>query len=263
MKTIGSIKKLYRYPVKSMRGEQLESAFVAYSGIYGDRVYAFENPQAPAFFPYFTGRDKQQMLLYTPRFRHPEALLQPKAWAEAQDVSIGITPVFAAEEQLRVEVETPQGDVYPVDDPRLAELLGKGSDTNAELSLMRSSRALTDGRPISLISGQTVRQLSEEINTPVDVRCFRANIYIDLEDATGFAEDELVGCTLKLGERVEVALVARDPRCVMITIDPDTGETDPALLKQVTKAHNRQAGVYAAVLVEGIVKPDDPILLID
>ncbi|RLA43827.1 MAG: MOSC domain-containing protein [Gammaproteobacteria bacterium] len=263
MKTIGSIKNLYRYPVKSMRGEQLASAFVAYSGIYGDRVYAFQNPQAPAFFPYFTGRDKQQMLLYTPRFRDPETLLQPKAWTEAQSISIGITPVFASAQELGVDVETPQGDVYAIDDPRLAALLGKDSDTAAELSLMSSSRALTDGRPISLISNQTVKQLSEEIDTPVDERCFRANIYIDLEDARGFAEDELVGRTLKLGERVEIALVERDPRCMMITIDPDTGETDPTLLKQVTKAHNRQAGVYAAVLVEGVIKPGDPVLLID
>jgi uncharacterized protein len=245
-----------------MRGELLDSAFVAYSGIYGDRLYAFKNPQAPAFFPYFTGRDQQKMLLYSPRFRQPEAMIAPKAWAQAQKVSIGPTPVFASGEELDVEVETPEGEVYSIDDPALATLLGGGGD-KPELSLMHSSRALTDGRPVSLISNQTVRQLSEEIEMPVDERCFRANIYLDLEQENGFAEDELVGRTIQLGKRVKVALIERDPRCIMITFDPDTGAANPKILKQVSRAHNQQAGVYAAVLVEGVIQCGDPVSLME
>ncbi len=261
---IGSIEGLYRYPVKSMRGEQLDEAFIGYSGVYGDRIYAFKSPAAPAFFPYFTGRDKQEMLLYTPRFRHPENARQPHSWLEAEAYSIGIAPTYASEQELFVEVETPQGELLAINDPRLATMLGESTakDKNdRKLTLIRSDRALTDGRPISLISLQTVERLSEEIGMTVDQRRFRANMTMDLAGKPGFFEDQLVGRTLRLGDRVVVSIVARDPRCEMITFDPDTGAAEPAILQQVSKAHERLAGVYAAVLVEGVVKPGDRIRL--
>ena len=48
----------------------------------------------------------------------------------------------------------------------------------------------------------------------------------------------------------------------MITLDPDTGREEPAVLRHVTKAHGGMAGVYAAVLVEGVVRKGDPIWLV-
>jgi hypothetical protein len=57
-------------------------------------------------------------------------------------------------------------------------------------------------------------------------------------------------------------LLGNDPRCKMITLDPDTAEADPAILRQVTKQHDGTAGLYAAVLVEGIVRPGDPITVV-
>ena len=56
MTVIGSIESLWRYPVKSMRGETLDEAFIGFSGVYGDRVYAFTNPEAPKGFPFHTSR---------------------------------------------------------------------------------------------------------------------------------------------------------------------------------------------------------------
>lgn len=259
MSVIGTLRVISRYPVKSMRGQVVDSAFVGYSGMYGDRIYAFKTPQAPTFFPYFTGRNKRQMLLYTPRFRFPEQAYQPCSWPEAEAYSIGVTPVYGDENQLVVDVETPTAQVFAIDDPALAaQLAGDGP----ALSLCRSDRALTDGRPLSLISSQTVQQLSEETQKPVDPRRFRANLQVEWSQAAGFYEDELIGRQLKLGDRVIVALVERDPRCAMITFDPDTGEADPALLQCLSARHQRRAGVYAAVLVEGMVNVGDDVELI-
>ena len=67
------------------------------------------------------------------------------------------------------------------------------------LTLVRSDRAMTDCRPVSLFSIQTARQLGEEIGTPIDKRRFRANVYLDLGSAPGFAEDGFVGRTLRWG----------------------------------------------------------------
>jgi hypothetical protein len=58
MDAIATIDSLWRYPVKSMRGEELKEAFVGFSGIYGDRLYAFRSTASPKGFPYLTVRTR-------------------------------------------------------------------------------------------------------------------------------------------------------------------------------------------------------------
>ena len=128
---------------------------------------------------------------------------------------------------------------------------------------MRSDRALTDCRPVSLISLQTVRQLESELGGSVDKRRFRANVYLNLLSDDGFGEDELVGRRLRIGSHAEVMVLERDPRCKMISLDPETGEHNPEVLRKVAQAHAACAGVYAAVLVEGILTENDSIELLD
>ena len=86
---------------------------------------------------------------------------------------------------------------------------------------------------------------------------------MDLDGAGGFSEGEFVGRSLPVGEKAVVAILERDPRCKMISLDPDTGEHDPRILRQVAQTHDNLAGVYCAVLVEGMVKKGDPIELVD
>ncbi len=62
-----------------------------------------------------------------------------------------------------------------------------------------------------------------------------------------------------VGERVVLAILERDPRCAMITLDPETGESNPKFLRAVAQGHNGMAGVYAAVLVEGAVRRGDAV----
>jgi len=128
---------------------------------------------------------------------------------------------------------------------------------------MRSERALTDCRPVSIFSLQSARQLGAETGTPMDKRRFRANVYVDLISAQGFSENEFVGRSVRIGPKAVVTILERDPRCVMITLDPDTGEKTPAILKKVAQAHEGMAGVYGAVIVEGMMRKGDPVELIE
>ena|SRR5436190_22920627 len=77
MSLVGTVESLWRYPVKSMRGEELDEAFFGFSGMYGDRLFAFRSTAAPKGFPFLTGREQEEMLLYRPRFRHPERAGKP------------------------------------------------------------------------------------------------------------------------------------------------------------------------------------------
>lgn len=258
---IGTVDSLWRYPVKSMRGEELDEIFAGYAGVYGDRLFAFESSANARGFPYFTGRDQRQMLRYRPRFRYPDKAARPINLAEAEKHTAN--PLSATPAELMLDVETPDGKLFAIDDPALIEHLGAGIDAKHELTLLRSDRAMTDSSPLSLFSIQTVRKLEEESGTVVDKRCFRANVYLDLSSGDAFAEDEFVGRNLRIGSKAVVAVVKRDGRCMMITLDPDTAEKTPAILKTVAQAHGNMAGVYGAVLVEGILRKGDPVELLD
>jgi hypothetical protein len=163
MSIVGRVESLWRYPVKSMRGEQLEQSYLGFSGVYGDRLYAFHDKSAPQGFPFLTGREQEQMLLYQPRFRYPEHAASPPNLAQAEAAEPGLTPVYASTADLAVDIETPSGEVVPIDDPALITRLSEGLDGSHALSLLRSQRSFTDCRPVSVFSVQTVQQIGQEV----------------------------------------------------------------------------------------------------
>ena len=261
MSIVGKVESLWRYPVKSMRGEELDEAFAGFSGIYGDRLFAFKSSASPKGFPYLTAREQQRLLQYRPHFRDPDKAARPINLAEAE--SMGANPVSADPSELMVDVETPDGRTLAIDDPALTDVVRAGIDQKHQLTLMRSERAMTDCRPFSMFSLQSARQLAEETGTPMDKRRFRANVYVDLTSAQGFAENDFVGRSLRIGPKAVVTILERDPRCMMITLDPDTGEKTPAILKKVAQAHDGMAGVYGAVIVEGMLHKGDSVELLE
>jgi uncharacterized protein YcbX len=261
--TIGTVESLWRYPIKSMSGEAMPEVFMGFSGVYGDRCFAFRNSAARKGVPYLTGTAQPQMLRYRPRFRHAERAGKPPNLTEAMSIAPGITPANAEPDDLMLDVVTPSGAVVAVDDPALLEMLVEGLRGDNHLTLVRSDRALTDCRPVSLISMQTIRQVETEVGIPIDKRRFRANVYLDLASDGGFAEDALVGHKLRIGSSTMLMVLERDPRCKMISLDPDTAEHNADVLRKVAQAHEAYAGVYCAVLVEGVVTQGDSIELLD
>jgi len=263
MSTIGTVESLWRYPVKSMRGEELDELFASYAGVYGDRLFAFESSASPKGFPFFTGREQRQMIRYGARFRNPEKAARPVNVDEAEKLSPSLNPISADASELMVDVETPNGKTFAVDDPALIDHLRTNIDENHQLTLRRSDKAITDCRPLSIFAVQTAEKLGEETGVPVDKRRFRANVYVDLKSSEGFGEDKFVGRSLRIGSKVTIAVLQRDARCMMITLDPDTAEKTPAILKAVAQAHEGMAGVYGAVLVEGMMHKGDSVELLN
>jgi uncharacterized protein len=259
---VGTVESLWRYPVKSMRGEELDELFAGYAGVYGDRLFALVSSANAKGFPYFTGRDQRQMIRYRARFRNPEKAARPINLAEAEKLSPNLNPISADATELMIDVETPDGKTFAINDPALIDNLRSNTDGNHELTLLRSDKAITDCRPLSIFAVQTAEKLGEETGVTVDKRRFRANVYVDLASSEGFAEDKFVGRSLRIGSKVTVAVLQRDARCRMITLDPDTAEKTPAILKAVAQAHEGMAGVYGAVLAEGMIRKDDPVELI-
>jgi uncharacterized protein YcbX len=263
MSPIGRVDTLWRYPVKSMRGERVDELFISFSGAYGDRVFALQSPSADPGFPFRTGREQEDLLRYQPRFRFPAAAAKPPNLAQAEEIAPGINPLFADRDSFAVDVRTPDGNFIAIDDPALLSELNARLGENEEISLVYSHRSFTDCRPVSVFSLQTARQLAEELEMTIDERRFRANIYLDLESDRGFAEEEFIGKSIRVGDKAIISPVERDPRCKMITLDPETGEASPRILRHISQAHDGYAGLYAAVLVEGVVRQGDAVTLVD
>lgn len=241
MSDIATIASVWRYPVKSMLGERLDAVEVTKSGLVGDRVFAFKDPDGRPDFPWVTGRQLREMILYEARFE------------DAANIDTASS----------LKVTLPEGKQFAVDDPALAQLLAERTRAAQTPELVRDHvDTLVDCFPVSLFSLQTARQLSDEVGVEVDHRRFRANFYIDLIDGQGFGEDALVGHDVKIGDGVVIHVVERDARCLMVTLDPDSSEANPKVLGQLSKAHETSAGIYCQVLSGGTVRAGDKVSVI-
>ena len=258
---LGKVESVWRYPVKSMRGEEVDEIFVAFTGLMGDRVYAIASDAADPAFPWHTAREQEDLVLYQARFKQRDGTLKPDNMEQAMNHPANIHAPFPEADAFAVEVERPDGSVLDIEDP--AFLDGIKDRSKGALSLRFTQRSLVDCRPVTLFSLQTVGQLADETGIDVHKLQFRSNLYVDWAEQGGFYEDELVGKRIAVGDKVELMVVERDPRCKFITIHPETAETTPALLKHVNRTRDGFAGVYAAVIKEGPVKAGDEIALVD
>jgi len=257
---IGTVETICRYPVKSMAGEDVAQAFVGFAGLMGDRAFAFVRTPGPKGFPWHTGREQEDLVLFRPHFREGGAATLPPDIEETFKMAPGVNPIFPAEGAFEIDVATPDGWTLPLRSAELRAVIEQRA--GYAVTLRFSERSLYDCRPVSLFGNASARRLGDELAMPIDRRRFRANLYADWVEDRPYRENDLVGRTLQIGERLRLAVLERDPRCKMITIDPETGQTEQRVLRHVTKAHNGMAGVYAAVLVEGVVRQSDPIHLI-
>ncbi len=259
---LGTIESIWRYPVKGMRGEEIPHVYTAYTGLMGDRIYGVVAADGSPGHPWHTGRNQNEFVLYNARYASSEELLLPKNLdASYGEWPPGIDPIYPDADAFKVNVETPEGVTYDdIENPAFIADLEKL--TGRSLRLHVTQRGQHDCRPLSIFSLSAAAKLGEEIDMNIDKRRFRANFYVEWDNQDDpYFEFSLVGKTLKIGDRLEVAIVERDPRCKMITLDPDTAEETPRLLRHLARKHAGDAGVFAAVLQRGRVNKGNPIIL--
>jgi uncharacterized protein len=235
MNPVGTIRQLARFPVKSMRGEALPATMLTLQGVPEDRRYAFVQAASRSGFPWLTARQLPELLRY-----------RPAVEAEGSGETV-------------VTVTTPSGATWPVDSEELRREIEARS--GRALFLLHDGRGSYDAAPISLISRQTVARIAEESGTPENPWRFRPNLLIDLQEGGAFEELKWAGRVLRVGDAARVAIIKVDQRCVMITMDPESGESSPSVLRCVAQQHENCAGIYGTVLTPGEVRPGDPIWL--
>lgn len=240
MNPIGTIQSLFRYPVKSMRGEQITSTQVEPYGFYGDRSHAFIDPAKTGWSRFITARKYPQMLSY-------QAAL-------GQDGSDDSFPSLT--------ITNDHNETFTWDEGFLLHMRGQiREDITMEQHLPNSPTLLAvDASSILLVTEASIRQLEQLWGKPVDPRRFRPNIVVQTPDNTPFIETDWIGQQIQIGEGEDaVRLQIDEPceRCVLITIDPDTYQRDPSLLKTLHQERQAFFGVYASVVKTGRIRQDD------
>jgi uncharacterized protein len=239
MLSIGRIREIVRYPVKSMAGIPAESAVLGWHGLDGDRRFAFRRLGDDGGFPWLSASRLPDLILY-----HPVGLAD------------------GGGEPLPTHVRTPAGSHVELAGAELkAELeerLGSG------VEVMRFKHGIFDEAPVSVIALATIAGIGREAGLELDRRRFRANVFVETERTEPFLEDEWVGGMLVFGDRdprPAVSVTICDERCIMIDLDPDTGKRDARVQKTVVRLNRNNAGVYATVVRTGTIRVGDRVSL--
>jgi MOSC N-terminal beta barrel domain len=147
MERIGTLETVCRYPVKSMAGEEIEEAFVGFSGLMGDRAFAFVREPGPSGFPWLTGREQGDLILYRPRFIDAAAAALPRNVEKSFGMAPGVFAAYPEPAAFAVSVTTPGGQTWPVDSAELKAELEQKSGQKVRLRF--SDRSHWDCRPVS------------------------------------------------------------------------------------------------------------------
>jgi uncharacterized protein len=247
-----SITAIYRYPVKGLGAQRLESTDLAPGDtIPGDRLYAIENgpsgfdPSRPAYFP----KNRFLMLMRNERLA--------KLRTAFEEASHTLVITAGGREAVRGDLRTPEGRAA-VERFFAAfcanELRGPPKILNAR------GHSFSDvaRKVVSVINLASVSAVEDMVGAPVHPLRFRANLYV--EGWPAWSELDLVGQEIAIGSTARLKVVKRIQRCAATNVDPDTGVRDLAIPHTLlrTLGHG-DCGVYAEVVVGGLVAGGDPM----
>jgi uncharacterized protein len=265
----GTVAALWRYPIKSMMGEELSATDVTERGLLGDRAYALVDLE--------TGRvvSAKNPRKWGSLFDFRAAFVEPPSYPQ---------PIPAA------RITLPDGAMVRTDDPgvaeRLSALVGRAIRLTSSVPDAPGSEGywpdydwlespdvvfefklppgtFFDGALVHLVTTATLDWLRSLCpQSRFDVRRFRPNVVIGLSDEVeGFVENDWIGRTLSLGSDVRLRVTGPCPRCVMTTLSQDDLPKDPQILRTVVEHNQGNVGVYASVIRGGRVQRGDTVSL--
>jgi uncharacterized protein YcbX len=264
---IGSIVALWRYPVKSMRGEPLETAVVSERGLRGDRAYALIDAE--------TGK--------------VVSAKNPRKWPNLFEFRAELLDSPSAQGTIPpARISLPDGATVQTDDPsideRLSAIVGRPvrlassageapriegywpdydwlESPDAEFEVKLPPGTFFDAAVVHLVTTATLDRLQAlSPQSRFDIRRFRPNVVVALADGVeGFAENDWVGRTVALGDEVRLRITDPCPRCVMTTLSQEDLPKDPNVLRTAVQQNHGNVGVLASVLRGGRVRRGDAV----
>jgi hypothetical protein len=269
----GSVVGLWRYPVKSMMGEELNAAEVTERGVVGDRAFAVvdagtgkvagaKNPRKWGnFFDYraaYVEPPKKGAELPAVRLTLPDGSV---ARSDQPDLAQVLSRAFGrevafAEAQQDGESSPPQAEEYW---PDMEGLDYRDTVTDWELP----AGTFFDLAIVHLLTTATLERLRALYpEGRFEVRRFRPNIVVATRpDQRGFLENDWIGQTITIGDDLCLRVNGPCPRCVMTTLAQGDLPKDPGILRTAAQHNHANVGVYADVIAGGMVRRGDRVTI--
>lgn len=264
MSSNAKVTSIWRYPVKSMMGEEMNACYMTEVGVLGDRAYALvdtstgklvnaKNPlKWPRMFEYrasFTVPPDQEQTLPPVRITFPDgshALSNEEHLNQRLSESFGKPLQFMKASNKDIQFE---GYI-----PDLEELDHK----NTVFTRTSPKGTFFDIAMVHIVTTATLNRLRHLIpESQIEVRRFRPNLVLDVPDEVGFVENEWIGKEVRIGEEVRLQIIQPTKRCVMTTLAQGDLPKDQQILKGAVQHNQGCIGVYAAVLQTGTIRRGD------
>jgi len=279
---LGSVVSLWRYPVKSMMGEELNATDVTQRGLLGDRAYALVDSSTEKV----------------------ASAKNPRKWAKLFDFRAALAePVRTGEKIPPVHVALPDGTIVTSEQSDTNQILSSVLGREVTLQTREPAQqevvettlpnpwtrtyeeywpdmedltyrdtitheAMPEGTFFDLavthiLTTATIDRLRELYpQGRFEARRFRPNIVVEPSSGEeGFIEDEWVGKTLVIGDEVRIDITDPCPRCVMTTLPQGDLPKDPGILRTAAQHNQVNVGVYGAVRRGGTIGRGDPVRL--
>jgi uncharacterized protein len=284
--SVGSVVALWRYPVKSMQGEELNGALITGRGLLGDRAYAIREEAtghiASAKHPRKWHRLFQCRAAFTEPLQPDRPL--PPIWitlpdgsviSSAQaDVNRVLSRVLGREVSLIREAPaapTREANRAPFENDPAQEMI-----LQEPMALAAPAGTFFDYAPLHLLTTATLQRFRTLYPAGrFEARRFRPNLVVSpMSDEPEFIENHWLGHSLQIGRETQLQLIDPCPRCVVTTLAQGDLPADPGILRTLGQ-HNAVAsatlapgvvlqavaGVYASVLQEGMIRRGDEVWL--
>jgi uncharacterized protein len=268
---LGSIVSLWRYPVKSMIGEELNAVEVTKGGVTADRAYALvdrsdgkvASAKNPRKWPLFDFRAAVSDRSKTGTDAPPVSITLPDGTiihSDQADVNQILSSVLKRDVTLESAAPAPRtatAEEYWPDIPGLDH-----QDTVTDFGLPEGT--FFDAASVHLLTTATLDRL-RVLYPPgrFEVRRFRPNMVVQTADPEkDFVENAWIGKTLVIGDAVRLSITGGCPRCVMTTLAQGDLPKDAGILRTAAQHNRANVGVYASVLQGGKVGRGDSIRLL-
>lgn len=287
MRVIGTVKEIWRYPVKSMAGERMDRANVGARGIWGDRGWAIRDEKAGEI----RNARKLPALLHCKAVyvREPSESDVPPAQITTPDGKTFRSDSAEAAAKLSELLGRPV-TIWPIQPPTEHDLLRRAAPDNPDMTvelrevfgrledeplpdlstLPRQILQFTspfgtffDAFPFQVLTTASLNALSKRNPTAdFDSRRFRPNILIETKsDIEGLVEAEWPGRTLRIGA-THIKLEMPTVRCVIPTLDQPGGvKKDPSVLRTIVRDASQNLGAYASIAAPGTIALGDEVVL--
>lgn len=260
---VGSVVSMWRYPVKSMLGEELNATEVMDRGLMGDRAYALVDDETGAIISAKLPRKWGSLFDCRAALNSPQQvkITLPDGsivMGDRSDINDILSQAFGR--KVRLETAAPAAPSIEMYTPDIEGIPDADSETRAAIR----PNTFFDAATVHLLTTATLDQFqSAAPDSRFEPRRFRPNFVIKpASGASGFVENDWVGKTLAIGDAVRLSISEPCPRCVMTTMPQAELPNDVNILRTIVKHNSGHVGIYASVVQGGTIRRGDLVAIV-